>query len=635
MNQLNYRPDIDGLRALAVLSVFLFHINATWIPNGFLGVDIFFVISGFLISSIIYRDVRAKMFSFQEFYKRRIKRILPTFFTVVFFCIIASNLIIAPGQDLQAFSNSALASVTFLANIFFARGQSYFDTAVGEKPLLHIWSLSVEEQYYFLAPIAIILLLRFEWSYKYRYYLLGLLMSLLLITSITGFPEFKFYYGQTYYLPHLRFVEMGVGSLLAFLSVDGKLPKLPNARWSMAVSTISLGALFACFYAPVELFQPPLFPGFSALIPCIATATLIWGNQGQHWVNELFSLKPIVQIGKYSYSLYLWHWSVLAYFRYIYEVEVLSPMQLLGALGLIIALTLMSYYLVEQPTRHSRLGFKQSLLWGYLAPASIVVALYLFPLQKADPDILFDEGKILFNELTAEGKGILGDTTKQPRVAIVGDSHGAQLAAFFDTLGHREGWSAFAICGRAAPFILNYPVHKSDWKTFARERDKLILDNIDNYDVVVIPGYWGSDELRNVDNLLELIDATLDTLRRSDKSVYLLNTLTSVAHSRYREYNLSRHGLGWLVSAPAGNDYKGQVFRDEQANVRRIAEHIKTKHPDVYWIDLSLEVPDNLMFEGKPIYSDPAHMTHAWAKHLASLFSAEHPFIKPEDLKRR
>ncbi len=385
MSQLSYRPDIDGLRALAVLSVFIFHINSIWLPNGFLGVDIFFVISGFLISSIIYRDVRSKTFSYQEFYKRRIKRILPTFFTVVFFCLIASNLILAPGQDLRGFEHSTLASVTFLANIFFARGQSYFDTAVGEKPLLHIWSLSVEEQYYFLVPIAIIMLLRFSWSNKYRYHLLLLFAGGLLLTSVTGIPEFKFYYGQAYYLPHLRFVEMLVGSFLAFLSVDNKLPKLPNLRWAMGISAMSLGILFACFFAPEELFQPPYFPGFSALIPCIATATLIWCNQEQHWVNKLFSLKPIVQIGKYSYSLYLWHWPVLAYFRYIYEVEVLSPMQLLCAVVLIIALTMMSYYLVEQPTRHSQLGFKQSLLWGYLIPASIVIGLYLFPLQKADP----------------------------------------------------------------------------------------------------------------------------------------------------------------------------------------------------------------------------------------------------------
>lgn len=634
MSQLSYRPDIDGLRALAVLSVFIFHINTTWMPNGFLGVDIFFVISGFLISSIIYRDVRMRKFSYEEFYKRRIKRILPTFFTVVFFCIIVSNLILAPGQDLRAFEQSTLASVTFLANIFFARGQSYFDTAVGEKPLLHIWSLSVEEQYYFLVPIAIILLLRFNWSNKYRYHLLILLTGLLLLTSITGIPDFKFYYGQVYYLPHLRFVEMLVGSFLAFLMVDGKLPKLPNTRWTMSISAVSLGILFACFYAPVELFQSPFFPGFSALIPCIATATLIWCNQEQHWVNGLFSLKPIVQIGKYSYSLYLWHWSVLAYFRYIYEVEVLSPKQLLCALVLIIVLTMMSYYFVEQPTRHSQLGFKKSLLWGYLVPASIVIGLYLFPLQKADPNTLFFEGKVLFNEFKSEGKGILGDTTKQPRVAIVGDSHGAQLGAFFDRLGQTEGWSAFAICGRAAPFILNFPVRDKDWRAFARARDSLILANLNNYDVIVIPGYWGSAELQGVDNILELIDNTLDTLRRSGKAIYLLNTLTAVTHSRYREYNLSRHGLGWLIPVPVGEDYKGQNFRDEQANVKRIADHIQAKYPDVYWIDLSREVPDDLLLEGKPIYSDAAHMTRGWAEYLASLFTVEQPFINPEHLNR-
>lgn len=636
MSNIKYRADIDGLRALAVISVLLFHINAKWLPNGFLGVDIFFVISGYLITTIIYKGIlnsgNTGGFSYKEFYTRRIKRILPTFFSVVFVCIIASNLFLVPGSDLRAFEHSTLASVLFLANIFFARGSSYFDISANEKPLLHIWSLSVEEQYYFIAPLVVMLLMYFSWSRRYKYSILLGMACLLLITSFTGIPELPFYYGQVYYLPHLRFVEMLVGSFLAFLSVDNRLPSqsLGGAR---IVASLSLLVLIACFFAPEVVFKPPYFPGFMALVPCVATAALIWSMQREHWVTKLFSRSPIVLIGKWSYSLYLWHWCVLAYFRYIYEVQDLSYVQLGVALVIIFILTISSYYLIEQRIRYSTWSFQKSFLLAYLLPTSIVLGLYFFPIQRADPDTIFDSGKILFNELEAEGKGILGNKAQTPRVLIAGDSHGAQLGMFFENLALKEGWTAFAICGRAAPFLLDYPVRTDEWARFAQERNNLILSNLSSYDVVIIPGYWGSIELRNTPNLLELIDQTLKRIKQEVQHIYLLNTALSVDYSRYREYNLIRNGLGFLRSE-RGRDYKGNAYRQEQENLKRIVDFVRSTHPDVHWVDLSGEVPEDLLHRGKPIYSDPAHITSGWAQHLSTLFTAQKPFINPAYLRR-
>lgn len=156
---LSYRPDIDTLRAIAVLSVVAFHIEKNWLPGGFLGVDIFFVISGFLITMIIHREMSQGIFSFKTFYIRRIKRILPAFFAVLTATLIGGFLLFTK-DDFFLLWKSALAALGFASNLYFAKGQGYFDPAQEEKPLLHIWSLSVEEQYYFVFPILLLLVVR-------------------------------------------------------------------------------------------------------------------------------------------------------------------------------------------------------------------------------------------------------------------------------------------------------------------------------------------------------------------------------------------------------------------------------------------------------------------------------------------
>ncbi len=164
-----YRADIDGLRAVAVLSVIIFHLNAAWMPSGFLGVDIFFVISGYLITSIVYRDLLRGSFSFKDFYQRRIKRILPAFFTVVLFSLLVGLFLVSVESYFEELKKSALAATFFSSNFFFMRGVSYSDPTTEDKPFLHIWSLSVEEQFYFVFPVLLILLLRYDWTRRNKY----------------------------------------------------------------------------------------------------------------------------------------------------------------------------------------------------------------------------------------------------------------------------------------------------------------------------------------------------------------------------------------------------------------------------------------------------------------------------------
>lgn len=627
MSALKYRADIDGLRALAVLSVVLFHIHPMLVPNGFLGVDIFFVLSGYLITSIIYRDSLAGNFSYKEFYKRRIKRILPTFFAVIFFCIIVANLILVPGLDLRGFEHSTFASVLFAANLYFARGSGYFDVSSDEKPLQHIWSLSVEEQYYFIIPLLLIFIVNRKCLANRKYSILVAGSFLILLTSLTGLPDVGFNIGHVYYLPHLRFVEMFVGSLLAMLTIDGRLPLWTPKQKGLG-ALVSLLVLLFSFYAPEAIFQSPYFPGFSALIPCIATAVLIFCNTGVHGVSRFFSYKPVVFIGRISYSLYLWHWCILAFMRYTYEGS-FGVEHMLIAVVLMTVLTLASYYLIEQPIRHADWSFAKSFIVAYFIPSAIVLGLYFFPIQTGNPDRVLYAGKIRFSDLPHE-TGILGDSTKTSTVLITGDSHTAQLGAFYETLAEREGWTADAVAVRSSPFLLNYPVI-DNYKEATVRRNQWIMENLDKYKVVVISGYWGSDELRNTDNLLTLIDNTLSMLKEKNKAVYLINSLVAVDYPRYRSHNISEHGLGWMI--PERDNYKGKSWDQQQANVERVAKHIKKYHPDVKWIDMSKEVPDDLYYQGQPIYSDKSHMTKLWARRLADLFTTANPLIDPKDLQ--
>lgn len=219
MTQFKYRPDIDGLRAIAVISVIIFHINPSWLPSGFLGVDIFFVLSGFLITSIIYREMSEGVFSFKKFYIRRIKRILPLFFVVLLVGLCVCWYVFLP-QDIARVTDSAIASVMFLANRFFARQRGgYFDIGSNEMPFLHIWSLSIEEQFYFVFPFVLLLIFKLPFLKQNK---LKVLLIMILVSLCSAFIDLKEIgiLWDVYYMPHIRAGEMLIGSFLAVYSTE-------------------------------------------------------------------------------------------------------------------------------------------------------------------------------------------------------------------------------------------------------------------------------------------------------------------------------------------------------------------------------------------------------------------------------
>ena len=340
---MNYRPDIDGLRAIAVLSVLIFHLEPSALAGGFLGVDIFFVISGFLITGIIYREKLDGNFSYAKFYVRRAKRILPPIFLLLALVLSFGYYISLP-YDYYKIGISTLSVLAFLSNMQFAlRTGDYFSTDSSEWPLLHTWSLSVEEQYYFSFPLILFVLLKFGRKNNIVWLCALCVLSFLVAEYMSRARNLQ---SISYYMLPTRFGELLVGSILAILSVEGRLRRFKSNSLVIASLCIIAGLLYW-----IDKAVP--FPGLIALAICLPVATII--NSEGTVLNRVLSWRILVFIGLISYSLYLFHWPVLAFIRYIFGVYgdgYSIPLYLkIYALILIFFISFFSYFFVEKPLR--------------------------------------------------------------------------------------------------------------------------------------------------------------------------------------------------------------------------------------------------------------------------------------------
>ena len=342
MTILAYRRDIDGLRAIAVLAVVLFHFGVPGITGGFVGVDVFFVISGFLITSIIWRERQAGRFSFIDFWARRARRILPALFVMIAVTLVVGWFLLAP-KDYKDLGRSAHYQVTFTSNLLFSRQHGYFDSASDIKPLLHTWSLAVEEQFYIVFPLLLILL-----SSRLKHWRLALFAVLLAsfgmsVWAVEHQPQ------KAFFLLHLRAWELLAGAMLAVM------PKRDWRAPAALAQGVSLGSMALILIAVLGYDATTPFPGPTALLPVLGVVGLIWANGQQHtWVSRLLSSRVMVGIGLISYSWYLWHWPVFVYANYA-AVDGLSALELAGLMLLSLILGYLSWRFIETPFREKRL----------------------------------------------------------------------------------------------------------------------------------------------------------------------------------------------------------------------------------------------------------------------------------------
>ena len=338
MKSLTYRTEIDGLRALAVAAVVLYHAGLKALPGGFVGVDVFFVISGYLISGIIFNDLEQSRFSLARFYERRIRRIQPALIAMVLVVLVGFAAIYTP-IDYKSLAQSVGATATFSSNIYFFVKSGYFDPMSETKPLLHTWSLAVEEQYYLLFPLLVALL------WKYGRKRINLVLTVLAIASFAlsvwqarGSPNAAFY------LPFGRFWELLIGALLA----HGALPSVRKGWPAEALTALGLLMMGAA----LALLSPTdVFPGETALLPCVGAALVLHAGRESRVAAALLGNPLMTFVGKISYSVYLWHWPLFVAIRYLCFRELTHAETALYLAACVLA-GWASWRWVEQPFRH-------------------------------------------------------------------------------------------------------------------------------------------------------------------------------------------------------------------------------------------------------------------------------------------
>ena len=333
---LGYRPDIDGLRAIAVLAVLFFHADLGFVPGGYAGVDIFFVISGYLISRLIVGEIQEDNFSLLRFYERRIRRLFPALFAMLAIALIAGAVILLP-QDFTYMSRNAFGAAAFVSNIAYWTQTGYFEGDAKVRVLLHTWSLAVEEQVYIVYPMILILVLR-KWAAHLKAILLGLAaISFAACVWMTGTDQ-----STAFYLMPFRLWEFLVGGLLAV-----GVFKQPGRPLTATIAGLTgLGALLGTF---VVFDEMTVFPGAAALVPCLGTALLIWAGQDT-FSGRILSTSAMRFVGKISYSVYLWHWPLFVFVNYMI-IGKLSFLQNVGLAGVAIGLGFLSWRFIEMPFR--------------------------------------------------------------------------------------------------------------------------------------------------------------------------------------------------------------------------------------------------------------------------------------------
>ncbi|MCL4768602.1 MAG: acyltransferase [Hyphomicrobiaceae bacterium] len=454
---MRYRSEIDGLRAVAVAPVVLFHAGLDGFSGGFVGVDVFFVISGFLITSLILHEKQCGTFTLRSFYERRARRILPALFVVVLACLPLAYLWMLP-EEIKAFGASVLSVAFFVSNFVFYAQSGYFDQASELKPLLHTWSLAVEEQFYILFPLLLIAL----WRYSYRALLPGFILlfaaSLLLAQTGGNFDpqqtiqaagwSWQNLPSWGFYLLPARFWELMLGAIIAVVELRYGITWLVRSRpLSQAASLVGLALI--C-YAVVAFDHATPFPSIYTLVPTLGAGLVIAFAREATLVHKLLSLRAVVGLGLISYSVYLWHHPLYVFAR-IWSLEQPSQEVFLALAGLSVVLAYITWALVEQPFRNRARMEARTVVRSSMAAAAILAAFFAgtritkgfehrFPTEQFIADVPVDSSKC--RNKTDDPRNACSYGKGEPTVAIIGDSHARSLVK---ALGYALGQKGAAV----------------------------------------------------------------------------------------------------------------------------------------------------------------------------------------------
>lgn len=509
---MQFRKDIQGLRALAFLLVFIFHLNSTWLPGGFLGVDIFFVISGYLMTSLITNDILQNKFSFKVFFLKRFKRIIPAYF----FCLLGAALAASfyyLYTDLESFQNTLIRSALFISNRSFGSGNTYFGMQQSENLLLHTWSLCIEMQFYVLLPFFLYFL--FTYFRKYLTAILFILISILTI-YVTYKIEFLGNKNALYFSLLARIPEFLMGSLFSQAFKSGINL---NRKSNNLIAFLSLLLLLASSFF---ISENTSFPGINAIIPCIAAATLL--SIQNNFISDFFSKKIPVYIGELSYSLYLWHFPVMALIRYKNDDYFFTANEIIFITFSTFLLGWLSYTFIETKFRSkSNLTF-----FKIFIPAYLIFGVFCFNLSTI---LKFREVPGIYSRPTMGLDSHLqnnvekfGAEHKNDKIALIGNSHALMLKPFFDYIGKKNNFSFYTLTSDS--YIAINGIDKNEIPSgelkYYKSGRKLVdqtYDIIQKSDVIIIENLAFDrilSQYKAIDNLCRQID--------QNKKVILINT---------------------------------------------------------------------------------------------------------------
>ncbi|MGL4829842.1 MAG: acyltransferase family protein [Vibrio sp.] len=604
-----YRKDIQGLRAVAVLAVMVFHLNHNLLPGGFVGVDVFLVISGFLITSILLHKKANKHYCVSEtlkyFYMSRFKRIAPAYFSMLIVIALFAAVFFLP-SDFNTFRKGLEKAAWFSSNHYFADFGDYFSPASYEQPLLHTWSLAVEIQFYLLAPFLVLLLpVRYlKWTF------IGLLIGL------TGLVEYRLRFigleQATYYSLYARLPEFFAGGLAA-LNVMTVPKRLGDSKW---LSVIGLTLIVIAV-----IVQPKMgpVPGVAALLPVIGTVLLL-SQPAQYWVDKLLSSSILVWVGALSYSLYLWHWPVLAFLRYFTGTEVLSFELTLLFVVLTLLVASFSYYGIESFFRNNYKANRQCFIWLVMAMSAFTISQTMGKVNDLfTPELLpieyrryADPSKICHGQIVDDC--LQGDLSSDREILVLGDSHAAMLNHFFDHLGKELGFKSRIITASNCVTIPSFDYQripeysKSTCLQQLKEAEKFIGES----KYIFIAAFW-SWHLQSQDFKIALESFISEA--DEYKKIYLLGQEPLLSKSPERSQRFSNLKL----DDPLTID---ESYKVTNSWLKQLA--IKYQEKSIYLESDTLVIFNNPpYYNGVPLYFDAHHLNEIGAKLYAESFAKE------------
>lgn len=642
MHTFGSRRDIDGLRALAVIPVVLFHFGFSTFSGGFVGVDVFFVISGFLITSILFREISAQRFSFVDFWARRARRIIPAL-SVVLLVTLALGWLLLTAKDFSELGRTVRYQALFISNILFMREDGYFQPASDLKPLLHTWSLAVEEQYYIFFPLVMVLLMRHVRHWRWMLFAVLLISFGLNIAYIDRKPDFTFFSLPT------RAWELLCGAMLAVL------PARKHAVRPWLAQSVGAAGLAAVLLAVFTFDRGTVFPGWAALLPVLGATALIWsGGQGSTWAGQLLSARVFVWIGLLSYSFYLWHWPVYVYANAI-SIDGIQPWEAAGWILLALGLAWLSWRFVELPFRDKRLlaGRKPVLVGGLMAMAVLAVTGSVVRSQEGFPQRLSGKAleyaqarewragqmkcMLVTKDKTFDKACLLGGNQEVPATRLVwGDSHAAALMPAIESGARREGRPVWLYSMSACP-----PVLSDDPRQRCKDFNEQTMEQVRRLQIkdVVLASNWslyvyGREDgdkkvlLNSRDNtaqaearMASAIEARVAAIRATGAQVWL-----------FKEVPLQRKGAISRLTSLA------RIGRSADGLGRPLDEHLARQHflgglfdsmsaadPGVHVIDPTpLMCADNVCgieVNGHSKYKDEDHLSDTGSARLSPLFT--------------